>query len=252
MCVVVVLWCDASMAAQSTSALLSLAGVYETLRISIPTTLEGMLGRADRRACDDRLDGWCRRIIARARMDVQVVGRENLLAGQTYLVMSNHQSLYDVPVMFYVLGANLRMVTKAELFRVPVWGRAMREAGFIAIDRSNHERACESLAEARRYLAEGIHIWIAPEGTRSRTGDLLPFKKGGFALSLEAGLPILPVAIKGTRDTLGADRVRSTYDTRVLVTIRPHIDPKAYASMDPKAARDALMADVRRDIASGL
>jgi 1-acyl-sn-glycerol-3-phosphate acyltransferase len=154
--------------------------------------------------------------------------------------------------MFYVMGPNLRMITKAELFRVPIWGGAMRESGFIAIDRSNRQRAVESLEIAKRSLASGVHIWIAPEGTRSRSGELLPFKKGGFALSLEAGLPILPVAIKGTRDALRADGVRSTPGARVRVTLFPHLDPKDYAGLERKAAREKLAEDVRRIIAGGL
>ena len=240
------------MAAESTSLRLSLAGIYQTVVISVPTALEGLLGRVDMQTCNDRLDRWCKRIIGGAGIDVQVTGRENLRGDETYLVMSNHQSVYDIPVMFYVLGGNLRMVAKAELFRIPVWGRAMRDAGFIAIDRSNRERARASLETARKSLAAGVHVWIAPEGTRSRTGKLLPFKKGGFALALDAGLPVLPVTIKGTRDALGADRVRSKRGAKVRVTIHPHIVPARYASQDPRGARDALMADVRRDIASGL
>ena len=240
------------MAAQSKSLLLSLAAMYETLVISFPTVVDGALGRVKKDVCDRRLDSWGKKIVARAQMTVEVKGRENLLPGQTYLVMSNHQSHYDIPVMFYVIGPNLRMITKTELFRVPIWGGAMRESGFIAIDRSNRHRALESLETARRKLAEGVHIWIAPEGTRSRTGDLLPFKKGGFALSLDAGLPILPVAIKGTRDALRADGVRSAPGASVRVTLFPHVDPADYASLGPKAARDKLMDDVRRTIERGL
>jgi len=240
------------MAAQSKSLLLSLAGVYETFMISFPTVVDGALGRVTKESCDERLDSWGKKIVARARMEVEVVGRENLVPGQTYLVMSNHQSHYDIPVMFYVMGANLRMITKAELFRVPVWGPAMRESGFIAIDRSNRARAIESLDIAKRSLARGVHIWIAPEGTRSRTGELLPFKKGGFALSLDAGLPILPVAIRGTRDALVADGVRSRHGAKVRVTLFPHVDPRAYSSLDAKDARDRLADDVKHVIASGL
>lgn len=226
--------------------------MYETLVISFPTVVDGALGRVKKDVCDTRLDSWSKKIVAHAGMNVEVVGRENLLPGETYLVMSNHQSHYDIPVMFYVMGPNLRMITKTELFRVPIWGGAMRESGFIAIDRSNRHRALESLEIAKRKLAEGVHIWIAPEGTRSRTGELLPFKKGGFALSLEAGLPILPVAIKGTRDALRADGVRSTPGANVRVTLLPHVEPAAYASLDPKLRREKLMADVRRAIESAL
>ena len=137
-------------------------------------------------------------------MRVHVEGRDHMADGATYLVMSNHQSLYDVPVIFYVIGPNVRMITKVELFSVPIFGPALREAGFIAVDRSNRAKAIASLAIAKETLASGVHVWIAPEGTRSRTGELLPFKKGGFALALETGLPIRPVSVRGTRDALRA------------------------------------------------
>jgi 1-acyl-sn-glycerol-3-phosphate acyltransferase len=240
------------MAAQSKSLMLSLAAMYETLVISFPTVVDGALGRVRKDVCDARLDSWGKKIVGHARMEVEVVGREHLVPGQTYLVMSNHQSHYDIPVLFYVLGPNLRMITKTELFRVPIWGAAMRESGFIAIDRSNRQRAVESLRVAQESLKSGVHIWIAPEGTRSRTGELLPFKKGGFALSLDAGLPILPVAIQGTRDALRADGVRSTPGVKVKVTLFPHIEPQSYAAHGPKAAREVLAEDVRRIITSGL
>ncbi len=240
------------MAAQSKSLLLSLAAMYETFLISFPTVVDGALGRVKKEVCDDRLDRWGKRIVAHARMNVEVVGREHLSPGKTFLVMSNHQSHYDVPVMFYVLGGNLRMITKTELFRVPIWGEAMRESGFIAIDRSNRQAAARSLDVARKALQSGIHIWIAPEGTRSRSGELLPFKKGGFALSLDAGLPILPVAIRGTRTALRADGVRSTPGADVRVTLFPPVEPSSYAGLSQKEAREKLSEDVRRTIASGL
>jgi 1-acyl-sn-glycerol-3-phosphate acyltransferase len=241
------------MADQSKSVLLSLAAIYETLAISFPTVVDATLGRVSKQVCDDRLDGWGKKIVAHARMDVTVVGREHVRDGHTFLVMSNHQSHYDIPVMFYVLGGNMRMITKAELFKVPIWGPAMRESGFVAIDRGNRHRALESLELAKKKLADGMNIWIAPEGTRSRTGALLPFKKGGFTLSLEAGLPILPVTLKGTRDALVADGVRSTPGAKITVTLHPPRFPQDYlAGKDLKAAREVLMEDVRRTIESAL
>src|ERR1019366_817617 len=133
-------------------------------------------------------------------------------------------SFYDVPVLYYVLGGNLRMVAKKELFDVPIFGRAMREAGFIEVDRSNRERAVQSLALAKEQLVAGTSVWIAPEGTRSDTGELGPFKKGGFHLAFETGLPILPVALKGTRDVLRARGLLSEAGHDVKVTILPRID----------------------------
>jgi 1-acyl-sn-glycerol-3-phosphate acyltransferase len=234
------------------SLAVSLSNLYETLAISWPTVVDAMLGRVTKETCDARLAAWSKKIVGHARMDVSVTGRENIDPGATYVLMSNHQSHYDVPVLFYVVGANLRMLAKIELFKIPIFGKAARQAGFIPVDRSNRTRAMKSLQVAKDALARGVHVWIAPEGTRSRTGDLLPFKKGGFTLALDAGLPILPISIQGTRIALPASDVRSLPDAKVRVTISPPIEARHYTEGDLKTRRAALMGDVRRAIESGL
>ncbi len=235
----------------SASVGLSLENVYETLAISWPTVVDALRGRVTKAACDERLEGWCHRVVDNARIQLTVSGRENLVRGETYLVMSNHQSLYDIPVLFHVIGPNVRMVTKKELFDVPVFGGALAAAGFIKIDRSDRHRAIQSLDKARALLASGTHVWIAPEGTRSRSGQLLPFKKGAFYLAFEAGLPILPVTLVGTRDVLAAKGVVSRPDARVRVAVHPKIDPAPYTERG-KEGRTELMEAVRRAIESGL
>ena len=230
---------------------LSLQNVYETFEISVPTVVEALQGRVTKALCDARLTRWAHHVIENAGIDLEVVGRKNLAPGETYLVMSNHQSLYDIPVLFSVIGANIRMVTKKELFHVPVFGAALAAAGFISIDRSNRHTAIRSLEGALALLASGTHVWIAPEGTRSRTGQLLPFKKGAFYLALEAGLPIRPVTLVGTRDALPAKGVRSSAGARVCVTIHPPIDPRPFAEMGKKG-RDPLMAHLRAVLESAL
>ncbi len=240
------------------SLLLSLRNVWETLSISAPTVVDGFRGAIDRDVCDGRLEGWASRVVANNEMMVSVHGRENVHpehlghGSSAYLVMSNHQSHYDVAVIFYVLGAGLRMVAKRELFDVPIFGRAMLDAGFIPIDRKNKTSAIASLDNAKQALSSGTPIWIAPEGTRSTTGELLPFKKGGFILALDAGAPILPVSVRGTRDALRAHELRSRRGAHVSVTIHPPIDPARFASLPHAEARDALAEEVRRAIASGL
>jgi 1-acyl-sn-glycerol-3-phosphate acyltransferase len=144
------------------------------------------------------------------------------------------------------------MVAKQELFDVPVFGPAMRAAGMISIDRKNTESAIASLDAAKDMLDSGIPMWIAPEGTRSPTGELLPFKKGGFVLSLRTGVPIMPVTIRGTHNALRAHGLRSRRGVDVGVTIHPMIDPKRFAHLEFKEGRDALSTAVRRAIESGL
>jgi 1-acyl-sn-glycerol-3-phosphate acyltransferase len=242
----------------SDSFVLSLENIYETLAISWPTVIDALRGRLTKQICDDRLEGWSKDVVANARITVTVTGREHLDEGgqtsgkrATYLVMSNHQSLYDIPVLFYVIGPNIRMVTKKELFGVPVFGGALAAAGFVKIDRSDREAAIRSLDDARALLASGTHVWIAPEGTRSKTGEMGPFKKGAFYLAFEAGLPILPVTLKGTRDVLAAKGVVSHAGAHVAVTIHEKIDPRPYTDRG-KDGREALMNEVRRVIESGL
>jgi 1-acyl-sn-glycerol-3-phosphate acyltransferase len=230
---------------------LSLRNIYETLAISFPTMLEALAGRVTKEACDVRLERWAAHIVKNAGIRLHVSGREHLLPHETYLVMSNHQSLYDIPVLFHVIGANVRMITKEELFRVPIFGKALHAGGFISIDRSNRIAAMRSLDLARALLASGTHVWIAPEGTRSRTGRLLPFKKGAFYLALEAGLPILPVTVSGTRNALPAKGLRSTAGADVHVSIHAKIDPRPYAARG-KEGRDALMQEVRHILESDL
>jgi 1-acyl-sn-glycerol-3-phosphate acyltransferase len=160
-----------------------------------------------------RLGVWAHHIVVdNARTSTsRSLGRENLLPGETYLVMSNHQSHYDIPVLFEVaIGSNIRMITKEELFRVPIFG-GRPEARRLHLDRpGDRHAAIRSLSAARDLMASGTHVWIAPEGTRSPTGELLPFKKGAFYLALEASLPILPVTICGDARRLACQGVRST------------------------------------------
>jgi 1-acyl-sn-glycerol-3-phosphate acyltransferase len=233
------------------SLALSLRNIYETLAVSLPTVVEAFRGTVTKEVCDRRLASWASHVVENAAMELQVVGREMLRPGETYLVMSNHQSHYDVPVLFHVIGSNLRMIAKEELFRVPVFGAALAAGGFVSIDRGDRNAAIASLQRARDLLASGTHVWIAPEGTRSRTGHLLPFKKGAFYLALEARLPILPVTVQGTRNALPADGMRSTKGARVRVTFHPRIDPGPYADRD-KVGRDELMDEVRRVLESAL
>jgi 1-acyl-sn-glycerol-3-phosphate acyltransferase len=243
---------EAAVVISHKSLLLSLRNVYETLYVSAPTIVDAVRGTVSREVFDQRLESWASRVVANTEMMITVHGREHIEPGRTYLIMSNHQSHYDVAVIYYILGGSIRMVAKRELFKLPLFGRAMQIAGFISVDRQNTKSAIASLDDAKAKLASGVPMWIAPEGTRSESGDLLPFKKGGFVLSLATGTPILPVTIRGTKEVLRAKDLRSRRGIHVFVTIHPPIDPTRFAEMEPKVARDRLTDEVRHAIASGL
>lgn len=121
-----------------------------------------------------------------------------------HVFMSNHRSQYDILALVAALPEfQLRWVAKRELTQVPVFGWALRHAGHVIIDRSDHEQAVASLRAARAQMLEGISVMIFPEGTRSRPGQtLLPFKKGGFMLALETGFPVVPIVVRGSRELL--------------------------------------------------
>jgi 1-acyl-sn-glycerol-3-phosphate acyltransferase len=222
--------------------------IVETARISVPTVAEGVLGRLAVETCDARLDSWSRRLLDQAGIELETRNLEQIPVGETFVVMSNHQSLYDIPAVFQALGRRLRMVAKTELFRVPIWGRAMRASGFVEVDRKNRERAIESLSRAKAALESGTNIWIAPEGTRSRTGRLGPFKKGGFHLALDTNARILPLTIIGSRDVLIAKTWTVRPGAKVVVQVHPPVGTEAYG----QERLDELVEVVRRAIESDM
>src|SRR5450432_1077032 len=199
------------------------AGV--TLRISVPTIIEGLCGTLTPEVCDARLTWWSKQLVSRAEIRLKVSGAEQARTGAAFVVMSNHQSHYDIPVLYQSLPLRVRMVAKSELFRIPIWAQAMRAAGFVELDRGARGRAIQSLDRAKDALSQGTRIWIAPEGTRSRDGTLGVFKLGGFHLAVGAGARILPVTISGTRQTLPAKGARVASGAEVSVVVHDSIDP---------------------------
>lgn len=196
--------------------------IVETARISLPTVWESLRGRLEMDTCSARLRSWSARLLAQAEIELEVTGAEGIDPHQAYVIMSNHQSLYDIPILFQALPLDFRMVAKAELFRVPIWGRAMEKSGFVRIDRGKGREARAIMAEKGELLKRaGLSIWIAPEGTRSPSGELLPFRSGGFSLAVGLGLPILPVRINGAREILIKKSAQIQRGARVTVHIHP-------------------------------
>lgn len=228
------------------SLLLSLSSVFETLAISAPTVLDAVRGRVTVERCDVRLRGWAKRLLDGAEVTRVVKHGERAATDEVFVLMSNHRSLFDVPLLFDSFPRTLRMVTKTELFRVPIWGRAMREAGFIELDRHNKKRARESMEVAKGRLTQGVNVWIAPEGTRSRSGELGAFKTGGFHLALGTGFRILPVGIRGTEKILPADGALVSRGASVEIEFGEPVDPKRYGNQ----GRMELVKTVREAIAA--
>jgi len=161
---------------------------------------------------------WARFTLACSGCPVVVKGRENIPEGPA-VYMANHVSHFDVFALLAHLEVQFRWTVKKELFRIPLLGLAMRRAGYILIDRANHARAMESMRIAAQKIRSGTSILIFPEGTRSCDGNLIyPFKKGGFHLARDAGVPIVPITVLGTYSILpkGGIRVRPGSITIVI------------------------------------
>lgn len=202
------------------SILDSLRVVGAMARVTAPSLLDIARGDLRREVVDERTRWFGRRVVELLEVRLHASGAERVPPGRAYVYMSNHQSHLDIPMLYATLPSpTIRMLGKKELFQIPLWGRGLRAAEFIEVDRSNHAAAVKSIEYAKRLVRDGVSIYLAPEGTRSRDGKVGPLKKGGFHLAIETGTPIVPVAIRGTIDILprGARSARLGRDVSVTI-----------------------------------
>ena len=172
----------------------------------------------------------------------RVAGRENV-PDTAVVFCSNHESNVDPPVLFRALHRQLHILYKAELRKIPIMKTAFDVGGYVAVERGDRAKSMESIARGAESLRSGNSFLIFPEGTRSRTGELLAFKKGGFIMALQAQVPVVPVAVRGGRAAMrkGSPIVRPVH---VSVRIGRPIPTRGLTVDD----RDALIAMVRAEI----
>lgn len=191
---------------------------------------------------------WARSIVRAAGIRITAAGLENIDSGKSYVIVSNHQSHFDIPVLVATLPLKLTIIAKKELFKIPLFSQGMRAFGILEIDRSNRNRAIETLNLAAEIIRkEKISVLAFPEGTRSLDGKLQRFKKGAFALAADHQIPILPVSVSGTFPVLPKGKLM-VRPGEVTVTIHPPVDAGRFGS-DHRAE---LMDQVHQTIASGL
>jgi len=187
--------------------------------------------------------GFLRLGLATSGIRYRVAGAEHLPFGRAAVYCANHQSNVDPPLLFTALHPRMHILYKHEIDRIPLLARAFRMGGFIPIDRRRKESAMRSIELGSESLRSGNSFLIFPEGTRSKTDDLLPFKKGGFIMAIKAGAPIVPVAVQGGREAM---RKGSAIIRPVTVSVRVGQPIEtAGVSLDD---RDALIVRVRAAI----
>ena len=183
---------------------------------------------------------WANAILWVGRLKVTVTGVEKLDPERSYIYMANHQSNADIPLLLGRLPVQFRWLAKAELFKIPIFGRAMRGVGYISIDRSDRRSAFASLDRAARTIRDGTSVLIFPEGTRSLDGRIRPFKKGGFILSVDSGVPIVPIVIKGTYNVIAKGHLMIR-PAPVTMQILDPVETTDYT----RKSKDVLMERIR-------
>jgi 1-acyl-sn-glycerol-3-phosphate acyltransferase len=187
---------------------------------------------------------WSRLILATTGVTVDVNGLEQLERGRTYIFVSNHQSIYDIPVLFASVPWQLRIIAKQSLGSFPFLGWHLRRTGHLLVDRRRPDRA-GILRKWKALVGKGLSLIVFPEGTRSVDGQVAAFKAGSFLLAIEAGLPIVPLSVDGSRFVMRKGRLM-TCPGRVRLTVHGPIETGVLSAGEARG----LAERVRRQVAA--
>jgi 1-acyl-sn-glycerol-3-phosphate acyltransferase len=180
---------------------------------------------------------WSRLILLTTGVRVTVDGLERLVPGRTYVFVANHQSLFDIPILFWSLPYQLRIMAKASLGSLPFIGWHLQRTGHLLVDRKRPDRA-KIFGWASRLTSRGLCLIVFPEGTRSIDGRVGKFKTGSFLLALEAGLPIVPLSIVGSRHVMLRGRM-AAYPGHVRLVVHDPIETPRHPGGDPRELASA-------------
>jgi 1-acyl-sn-glycerol-3-phosphate acyltransferase len=193
---------------------------------------------------------WSRLILATSRVRVVTRGLERLEPGRTYVFVANHQSLFDIPILFRSLPYQLRIIAKDSLGQIPFIGWHLRRSGHMLVDRK-HPGPTRVVRWASRLTSSGLSLIVFPEGTRSRDGRVARFKGGSFYLALEAGLPVVPLSVIGSRHVMLRGRV-TAYPGEVGLVVHEPIDTSGMAGADARDFGERVRRIIAPDAESDL
>jgi 1-acyl-sn-glycerol-3-phosphate acyltransferase len=177
---------------------------------------------------------WAKILLSLSNTRVEVIGAENVLIGKPQIFMANHQSDFDILIALGFVPGQFRWIAKKELFSIPLFRTAMRNAGYIEIDRQQHDKAMKSLDMAAQKIREGKSVMTFPEGTRSKDGKIKPFKQGMFHLAIKSGVPIIPITIIGAGNIMPKRSLRINPGKITMIIDKP-IDVAGY-TIEARAA----------------
>ena len=220
-----------------------------TVAMAVPAILVSAFDRGGPRS-SAIVAAWARAVLWCAGVRVVVEGRELLPPEDAQVYVATHQSMLDIPALFTVVPPRTRFVAKRELFRVPLFGQAIRMLGFVPIDREDRRAAVAALGRAADLARERRPVLVFPEGTRSRDGRLLPFKRGAFALAHELRLPIVPIAVIGGVDRMPASALR-VVPGRMTLRVGRTIDPGHDDYSSRNSLLDVARTEIERLVAAG-
>lgn len=206
--------------------------VISVIKLSVKTIMQGLRGKMTRQWVDKSIQLWVKEILSYVKTEVRVINPYGVKPqhGQPTLLMCNHASLYDIPITYAAFpDITIRMLAKKEMRKIPFMGKSMEVAGFPFIDRHNRQQAIQDMQKVREMLADDIVMWIAPEGTRSRNGQLAKFKKGGFITAIQAQAMIIPIAIRGANLILPAKTLKFSLHQHVDVVVGQPIDASQFS-----------------------
>ncbi|MBM3162891.1 MAG: 1-acyl-sn-glycerol-3-phosphate acyltransferase [Chlorobi bacterium] len=193
-----------------------------------------------------RMAAWWGRFSARLfGISIVVEGSDNYRSECNYLVISNHAGMADIPLLLGAMKLNLRFVAKEELAKIPVFGWALKRSGYVMIKRGQNREALKSLLAAADVLRSGRSVHIFPEGTRSETGKLLPFKRGAFLVAQKGGVPLLPVTIIGS-NLITPKKSLQINKGNVRIVVGTPLEPSGFENVE------ALMEAAHREIEHNL
>ena len=193
---------------------------------------------------------WSRLILRTTGVTIDVAGLERLQPGRTYVFVANHQSIYDIPILFWSLPYQLRIIAKESLGNFPFLGWHLRRTGHMLVDRSRPDRK-KIFGWASRLTANGLSLIVFPEGTRSADGRVGRFKGGSFYLALEAGLPVVPLSVVGSRHVMLKGRL-ATYPGHVRLVVHAPIETTGLAGTDAREFGERVRRIIAPDAESDL